>query len=138
MALNIVKEEAILLPFSIDGQGNVSKTSDQEKVWADRVFGALGTLTGTRLLRSTYGSEVARSAMETGDSAEAIITAEVERTFSNSFPTLSLVDVSFEFQEDINVIDVEVTYTLPNQTEVSLQVGLAYINDVSPIQEVNL
>lgn len=131
-------ESAIAMPFRLDSQGNIAKTKAAETLWADRVFGAIGTLQGQRLMRTTYGTKIAQTSMDTVDSMVESVENEIIRIFEAEFPTLRLTDVIVNFKEDINVLDIEVLYVLPDQRDSSTKVGIAYTDKQALIYEVNL
>jgi hypothetical protein len=133
-----VSEVALAFPFRIDAQGNVAKTNSQELIWANRVRGAVGTIQGQRLLRSTYGTGISAAYMDTINEMSTAIEEEIVRVFNAEFPTLTLDTVQVEFKEEANVLDVDIQYQLPNQQSTQTKVGLAYINKNDIIQEVNL
>jgi hypothetical protein len=133
-----VSEAAISFPFRIDGQGNVAKTTSQELIWSDRVKGAVGTIRGQRLFRSTYGTGISAAYMDTINEMATAIEEEIIRVFTAEFPTLTLDTVRVEFKEEANILDVDIQYQLPNQQSTQTKVGLAYINKNDIIQEVNL
>lgn len=136
--LGALSESAISLPFRIDAQGNIARSTDQGAIWADRVTAAVGTIRGTRVMRAGYGTNIAASFLDTTDAMIHAVEREVELLFSTQFPTLTLDKVLVNYQQAGNIITVDVLYLLPNQQEAATTVGLAYISDTDLIQEVNL
>ena len=51
-----MSEIAMSLPFSIDPYGKVSSTTDQKKIWADKVRSVLGTALRERVMLPTFGT----------------------------------------------------------------------------------
>lgn len=133
-----VAEVAIALPFRIDAQGNVASSTDQSAIWSDRLTGAMGTIEGTRLLRSTYGSDIAQGFMDTERAINAVIQDEVAKIFVNQFPTLTLISVSVDWSSDTNVVTADVLYRLPSQDEAQTQVGIALLASDDLLKEANL
>lgn len=133
-----VSEVAIALPFRIDAQGNIATSADQSAIWADRLKSAVGTIEGTRLMRSTYGSAISQGFMDTATAINAVIQDEVAKIFVNQFPTLTLLGVSVDWSSDTNVVTAEVLYRLPSQDEAQTQVGIALLASDDLLKEANL
>lgn len=131
-------EVAIALPFRIDAQGNVATSTDQGAIWADRLKGAVGTISGTRLMRSTYGSDLSQGFMDTTDAINAVIQDEVAKIFVNQFPTLTLISVSVDWSIDTNIVNADVLYRLPSQDEAQTTVGIAILASDDLLKEANL
>jgi phage baseplate assembly protein W len=131
-------EVAIALPFRIDAQGNVATSTDQGAIWADRLKAAVGTIAGTRLMRSTYGSDLSQGFMDTTSAINAVIQDEVAKIFVNQFPTLTLISVSVDWSVDTNIVNAEVLYRLPSQDEAQTTVGIAILASDDLLKEANL
>jgi hypothetical protein len=137
MAQNIA-EVAIALPFRIDAQGNIASSSDQSSIWADRVKSAVGTIKGTRLMRSFYGTDISEGMLTTVAEMSGVITDEITKVFSAQFPTLTLLGVSVDWDDSQNTIQADVLYKLPSQDEAKTQVGIASLSSNNQLSEVNL
>jgi phage baseplate assembly protein W len=135
MAITLVNEYAIALPFSFDSFGGIAAATNQEKIWADRLRGAIGTTLGERIMRSKYGTEIPRESFTTVTEMEGVVRREVERVFTSQFPLLTLVEVAPTFDTKTSTINVEVFYSLPNKDEVSVSVGLVQIRPDEPLVE---
>jgi len=127
-------ERAISLPFSIDSYGNVASTKDQSKIWADRVRSVVGTTVGERLMRPDFGTSIPFATFSGRELVADITRQELFASFAKFLPALTLESVEISFNEDDHVY-AEVRYTLPNQQEMTLSVGLAYISNNAPIYE---
>jgi phage baseplate assembly protein W len=127
-------ERAISLPFSIDSYGNVASTKDQSKIWADKVRSVIGTNVGERIMRAEFGTKVPFATFNGQQIVAEITRREIFAAFAKNLPALSLQNVSVSFGDEDQVI-AEVTYSLPNQQEVTTTIGLAYISGNSPIYE---
>lgn len=88
-------QNAIALPFSFDSSGLVNHTSDDKKIWQDRVAMVIMTNFGERVMRPNFGSEVPQLAFETLDSAQSLIKQAVAVAFSKHLPSLTLSGVTF-------------------------------------------
>lgn len=133
-----VSEVAIALPFRLDAQGNVATSTDQAKLWADRLKAAIGTIRGTRLLRSGFGTGVTDGFLDTTTAMDSVLHDEIVKIFVSQFPTLTLIDVSVDWDSDANTMTADVLYRLPSQEESQTQVGIAYLANDNLLSEVNL
>jgi len=131
-----VTDAAIQVPFSITSGGKIADTSLKDKVWEYRVKSLLGTAVGERTLRPLYGIDLTDIEFNTQSIASEIITREIQTSFSRFLEELSLEDVSISFDEATSIMSVTVTYTLPDNTLSTTTVGVARINNNSPISEV--
>ena len=128
-------EYAISLPFSIDPYGKVRSTTDQSKIWADRVRSVLGTTIRERVLRPTFGTLIPFALFNTETGAIAQVQAEVSKAFSQQLPLLNLDTVNVTVDQYTNVLTVEAIYGLPNNEVVSTVVGLVLVDGANPMYQ---
>lgn len=128
-------EHAMSLPFSIDGYGNVSKTSNQSEIWEARVKSAVGTAIGERVMRSGYGTKIPELFFDTQDALDAGITKEVNSVFEVYLPLLTLNSVEVMHDELFGEITATISYSLPNQTVTTTSVSIVTINKTTPPYE---
>jgi len=123
-------ETAIALPFSIDSAGNVRRTYLQEKIWADRVTSVIGTAIGERVMREDFGSAIRSSLFNTQTTMENIMEDTITESFSGQLPLLDLGEISYSHDEVTNVMEVTITYALPNRqiTTVNVPVTVGTIS----------
>lgn len=129
MGRQIMAETAISLPFSINSYGSVASTTEQSKIWADRVRFVIGTNLQERILDPQFGTLVPEAFMQTQEEASSLIISEVERAFPSQLELLSLQDVSVSFDEYTNTITVNIIYSLPNGEVTDTAVGVTYISE---------
>ena len=129
-------EIALTLPFSINPYGSVSTTTEQSKIWADRVRFVIGTNLQERILDPECGTLVPSAFMQTADDAETTITTEIERAFQSQLELLTLNSVDVSFDEYTGTTNVNITYNLPNKETSETVVALTYVsgNNIS-VQE---
>ena len=84
---------AISLPFSFNSTGAVSYTQDEKKIWQDRVVMVLMTKLEERIMRPTFGSEVATSVFENEEAASTSVNKAIATAFSQWLPQLQLIKV---------------------------------------------
>jgi phage baseplate assembly protein W len=128
-------EKALSLPFSIDSYGNISSTSEQSKIWTDRVRSVLGTTVRERVMRSGFGTLIPFSLFDTESSAMSQVKTEVNKAFITQLALLRLDKTTVTVDEYTRVLTIEVVYALPNNEVVSTVVGVALIDGANPIYE---
>jgi phage baseplate assembly protein W len=134
----MTREIALSLPFTFDSFQKVEVTSNQNKIWADRVRIVLGTNLRERLMLPDFGTLIGNTFMDNQEETVSTIERTVQTAFANQLSQLKLESVAASFDEYTNVISIEVNYTLPNLTEVTT--AIAYISTLGnqPIYEENL
>lgn len=125
-------ETAISLPFSLDSYGKVTTTTDQQKIWSDKVRSVLGTALRERVMRPEFGTLIPFALFETSESAEVEIKNEVLHAFALQLSLLSLISTDISIDQYTNVMTVDVTYSLPNEEIVNTSVGLIVLTGSSP------
>lgn len=135
-------EKAIALPFSIDLFGNVSSSTDQRKIWADKVRSAVGTTIGERVMRPDFGGEIAFSVFSSQEEAVEAIKTNVAEVFSTQLPLLTLQNVSASFDATSGTVFADITYSLPNdlksQNLLTTSIGIIYLDGNNPAIKENL
>jgi phage baseplate assembly protein W len=128
-------EHAISLPFSIDGYGNISKTSNQSEIWEARVKSAIGTAIGERVMRAGYGTRIPEMFFDTQDALDAGIRKEVSSVFDVYLPLLTLNSVDVIYDDLYGEMTATISYSLPNQTVTTTSVSIVTINKTTPPYE---
>ena len=131
-------EIAISLPFVVDPYGAITSTTDQRKIWSDRVRSVIGTNLRERLMRPTFGTLVPSSFMETTDTAESLVSSEVGSAFAIQLPLLSLQSTDVSYDEYTNVLSVTITYDLPNSEQITTTIGMVTLDGSTPATQENL
>ena len=107
-------ELAISLPFTIGSTGRVMETTDQSKIWQDRVRSVIGTSVGERVMRYPYGSTLYREVFDNQNEITEKIRGIVFDAFTSNIEVLELEDVSASFDESAGLMTVIISYRLPN------------------------
>lgn len=129
-------EVALQFPFSLDANtGTILSVSSQETIWNNRVRMALETTVGERVMRPTYGVEIARSVFNTISGMEDTIRREVSKLFVEQFPLLQLISVTTTHDINQNKLSAEVKYLLPNKIEQTTMAGVMVVSDANPPYE---
>jgi phage baseplate assembly protein W len=129
-------EYTISLPFFIGVTGSVTTTSDQKKIWADRVLSVIGTAVGERVQRYGFGSRVHYDAFETVTQAEAQLESNILEAFSEYLPSLSFNGIQTSYDQSTGALGVTVLYSLPDTAEASTGIGTVRINGTLPPKEL--
>lgn len=131
------KEVAISLPFSIDPYGKVAVTEEQTKIWADRVRSVIGTTVKERVMRPEFGTTIAYKVFENETVASNDIKVNVEKVFNERLRTLKLIKVDTNFDTYSGTVNIDVTYSLPNDTVLTTTIGLiTIVNNNPPTEEM--
>ena len=121
-------QKAISLPFQFDASGAVSFTSDEKKIWQDRVVLMLMTRLGERVMRPTFGSEIQNSLFENEEAAATAIKKTVTAAFSRWLPQLQLLKVEAYSDKTDGYLIVEVFYKYnPRQNEQRVKLKTAIL-----------
>lgn len=135
MTINTANEVALVLPFSLDSNGNIVTTSNQSQIWSNRVRALIGTRLGERVMRPEYGTKLGESLFNTVSSMSDVVTREVTRVFHEYLPLLTLSDVKINHNTTTNELIVDITYQLPNTTATTTQVGIVTVSSTNPVYE---
>jgi phage baseplate assembly protein W len=138
MTSKIVSDIAITLPFSISAYGKVADTTDQSKIWSDRVRSAVGTLFYERVMRPGYGTSIPTQVFNNPQEVADTITSEVKRVFAQELTQLTLDSVNVYFDDYSSVLNADITYGLPDKTTVNVNIGLASISADGTISQETL
>jgi phage baseplate assembly protein W len=131
-------EQAIKLPFALDAYGRIARTSDQEKIWADRVLSVIGTKFRERVMIPAYGSAISNYMYESTERAQEGINTAVERAFVDLLPSLTLLDVDITTDPELGQVLIDITYELPNDEETNTVVAIVAIGGKNPPVQENL
>jgi hypothetical protein len=131
----VLSETTISLPFKLGNTGNISRTTDPAKIWADRVRSAIGTLKKERLFLPNYGSEVPGHTMDPIRSISDLISSDVASVFARHLSVLILIDTVTTVNSEEGTLEVAVTYELPTSETSTTSIGFATISSSGNITE---
>lgn len=129
---------AITLPFSIDTFGKVSSTTDTSIIWKDRVRSVLATTLTERIMRDSFGTEIASAVFEGEQVARTTVETQVRRAFGSSLSALTLNSVDLYYDDNTNQLNVSVVYTLPNNEVQETSYAYVSVNGTNPLVEETL
>lgn len=116
-------QRAISLPFSLSESYGISFTTNQNKIYKDRVFLAVMTAFNERVMRPTYGSQVKTVIFELEEDATAIVDSSVRDAFANWLPSLFLLDLTSELDIENMHFNITINYKLPNETTDEIRIN---------------
>ena len=120
-------QKAIALPFAFDNFGSVAYTSDEKKIWQDRVVLVCMTSINERIMRPTFGTSVAATVFENINDSVSLIQQTIGGAFSKFLPSLSLQRVVGSVDPVDGSIVIEVFYRYNDkdtQQSVKIKTGL--------------
>jgi phage baseplate assembly protein W len=120
--------KAISYPFTLDPFGKTTSTTDQRKIYQDRVLTLLSTAVGERPMRPTYGTNMAVAMFENQGNVEEAINQAIRSAVGNWIPELNVEKINVKNFLDTGAVTVEVNVTLPDFTEDSITVVSTTLN----------
>jgi phage baseplate assembly protein W len=126
---------AISFPFTIDASGSVALADTEAKVWADRVLAVIGTVKGVRVYRPSFGCDINYALFEVLEDINGGIEEAVAEAFDKHLPLLTFVGLEVTPSYDETTANLTLYYDLPNELAASVEVGIAYISNTSPLYE---
>lgn len=115
--------KAITYPFTLDPFGVANTSEVQGKIYQDRIVTLLSTAVGTRPMRPTYGTNLAKAMFENQDDAAAAIRSAIKSAISRWIPEVQIDSIEIVgVQEDGRML-VTLIVILPDYTLTSLSVS---------------
>ena len=118
---------AIQHPFHLDSFGKITATSDQNKIYLDRLLSLLSTMVYQRPMHSTYGTDIFRALYETGDDYIQAVKESITRAVYTYLPLLTIVKIDIKSSDTEGKSTVEVVVSFPDNTINSVQVNTLYL-----------
>lgn len=101
---------AMALPFSFDANGYVNFTTDERKMWQDRIVLALMTSLSERVMRPDYGTRIGAKTFENVALVSPMIEQEIVSAFRTWLVPLAYVGTKM-YVDDQEVLILEIQYT---------------------------
>jgi phage baseplate assembly protein W len=120
--------KAISYPFTLDPFGKTASTTDQRKIYQDRVLTLLSTAIGERPMRPTYGTNIATAMFENQGNVEKAINDAIRSAISTWIPDLTVNNILIKGFLDTGAVTVELNVTLPDFIEDSITVVSTTLN----------
>jgi phage baseplate assembly protein W len=121
--------KAIKHPFHLDSFGKITSTSDQNKIYLDRLLSLLSTMVYQRPMRSLYGTDIFRALYETGDDYIQAVRESITRAVSTYLPILTIVNIDIKDSDTEGKSTVEITVSFPDNTIDSVQINTLFLSN---------
>jgi phage baseplate assembly protein W len=120
--------KAISFPFTLDPFGKTTSTTNQRKIYQDRVLTLLSTAIGERPMRPTYGTNIGVAMFENQGNVEKAINDAIRSAISKWIPELTVNKINIVGFLDTGAVNVELNVTLPDFIEDSITVVTTTLN----------
>jgi len=120
--------KAISFPFTLDPFGKTASTTDQRKIYQDRVLTLLSTAVGERPMRPTYGTNIATAMFENQGNVEKAINDAIRSAISKWIPELTVNNIFLKGFLDTGAVNVELNVSLPDFIEDNITVVTTTLN----------
>ena len=120
--------KAISYPFTLNVFGETTSTTDQKKIYTDRVLTLLSTSIGERPMRPTYGTNLGLAMFENQGVAEIAIPAAIRSAISTWLPALTVNEINIKNFNDGGKVEVELLLTFPDYTTGTISVKSVTLN----------
>jgi phage baseplate assembly protein W len=120
--------KAISFPFTLDPFGKTASTTDQRKIYQDRVLTLLSTAVGERPMRPTYGTNIATAMFENQGNIEKAINDAIRSAISKWIPELTVNNIFLKGFLDTGAVTVELNVSLPDFIEDNITVVTTTLN----------
>jgi len=131
-------EKTIAFPFKIDGNGKVNTTTAQANIWADRIRSVVGTLYGERVMLQNFGTKAPSHVLDGEKNTKEHIINEISSVIYDWLPSLTIKDITVGQVELDGTMQVNVIYSMPNNTDATVSVGVVAVNGNQISTEVKL
>jgi len=125
--------KSITYPFTLDPFGVVATTSDQTKIYQDRIVTLLSTAKGERPMRPTYGTDIARAMFENQGTVDAAIKTAVMSAMDKWIPEVTIDNILISGVNEDGQVQVVLLVTLPDYSSAEVKVFSATLNPDSTI-----
>jgi phage baseplate assembly protein W len=119
---------AISFPYTFDPFGVVDTSSDQTKIYQDRILTLLSTIKGERPMRPTYGTDVAKAMFENQGNAKKSIDQAIRSAISQWIPEVEIANVNVTLFDESGRVGVEVNVVLPDFTSTTVNILSTTLN----------
>lgn len=120
--------KAISFPFTLDPFGKTTSTTNQRKIYQDRVLTLLSTAVGERPMRPTYGTNIGVAMFENQGNVEKAINDAIRSAISKWIPGLTVNNITVVGFLDTGAVTVELNVSLPDFIEDSITVVSTTLN----------
>jgi phage baseplate assembly protein W len=120
--------KAISFPFTLDPFGKIISTTNQNKIYQDKILTLLSTGIGERPMRPTYGTNIGAAMFENQGKVDSAINQAIRTAISNWIPEITVEKINIKGFLDTGAVTVELNVTLPDFEELSITVVSTTLN----------
>lgn len=102
------------IPFSFNKVGKVSTFTDERDLWRTRVHLVILTRFGERLMRPSFGTDLASTVFENEEAATEIAIKTISIAFNKWLPGLKLIEVAPQYDINSGSLNINIRYKLPS------------------------
>ncbi|MFZ9615375.1 MAG: GPW/gp25 family protein [Fluviibacter sp.] len=106
--------KAIKFPFSLDTYGRITPTTDDNKIYMDRVVTLLSTNIYQRPMNLTYGSDIGRALFESGGAYKRAIKEAITRAIYTYLPGIQIRSIYLVEVDQNGESRIDLTLALPS------------------------
>lgn len=117
--------KAINFPYSLTVFGETGSTSNQAKIWVDRVLTLLSTQLGQRPMTPEYGADIARALFENEDDFRVAFRIAIAKAMAVWLPELSIESITIGDPNQDGFVNIEITVELPNSRVAAVTISSA-------------
>jgi phage baseplate assembly protein W len=129
------KETTLSFPFKVSQSGGIATVDDQATIWSQRVISVIGTTIKERIMKPTFGSRLNELLWNTEGYAKLNVQTFVEQAFIKWLPTLTLDEVTVSDIDSSGILNISISYFLPNNASTQTTIGIVGISGNLPITE---
>lgn len=118
---------ALSYPFTLGSNGKAATTSDQTKMYFDKILTLLSTISGQRPMRPDYGTDIPRGVYESGGEYVEGIRQAIRTAMSIWLPNVQINDITINSPGEAGEATVNISVTLPDFTEGTVSINTIYI-----------
>jgi phage baseplate assembly protein W len=117
--------KSINFPYSLTVFGETESTSNQAKIWVDRVLTLLSTQLGQRPMAPDYGADVARALFENEDDFRVAFRVAIAKAMSVWLPELNIESITIGDPNQDGFVNIEIMVELPNSRVAAVTISSA-------------
>ena len=120
--------KAISFPYTLDIFGKTTSTTNQAKIYQDRVLTLLSTAIGERPMRPTYGTDIGTAMFENQGNVKESINEAIRSAIATWIPEIRVQKIDFIGFLDEGQVSVAVTVILPDFVSLEVQILSTTLN----------
>ena len=120
---------AINYPFTLDSLGKIVSTSDDNKIYLDKIMTLLSTMVGQRPMQPMYGTDILRALYECGEDYDLALRDAINRAMATFLPAVSVNYITIEEPDNTGVSKVTITFSFPDGSTNEVSLNSSYLNN---------